>query len=126
MATWRKMTEGGNTVADRRRHVRYVGDGLMVMIDGRLLPAADISLGGVRVADLGGTDRGAVIPLRVIPCVDDVLLLDQSAQVDGQVLGTGSAGLRLAFVQPRYSLARLVLGHARRQRQAPPFSPTGR
>ncbi|MCA1908212.1 MAG: hypothetical protein LDL39_07610 [Magnetospirillum sp.] len=124
MATWRHFSAGKESGfgLERRRHVRFAGDGLMVMIDGSLHPAADISLGGVRVAAAAARACGTVLPLRVIPVVEEAMLLGQGARAEAQVVGHGRDGLRMVFLRPRYSLARLVTAHARRQRQNHPFS----
>ncbi|MBR9970975.1 hypothetical protein [Magnetospirillum sulfuroxidans] len=111
---------------ERRRFTRYAGDGLMVMLGGKLLPAADVSLGGVRLTDPGTVERGAVIRVRVIPHQGEVVLLGQAVEVEGRVLATGPAGLRLAFLRTGYSLAKLVVRHARRQSLDGLFMPSGR
>jgi hypothetical protein len=110
---------------ERRRFTRYAGDGLMVMLGGKLLPAADVSLGGVRLADPGTVERGAVVSVRVIPYEGEVVLLGQAAKAEGRVLAAGPAGLRLTFLRTRYSLAKLVVRHARRQPLDGLFKPNG-
>lgn len=124
MATWRHFPAGkeNGSALERRRHVRFAGDGLLVMIDGCLHPAADISFGGVRVASAATRECGTVIPLRVIPVVEEAMLLGQGARAEAQVVGHGRDGLRMVFLHPPYSLARLLTAHARRQRQRHPFA----
>jgi len=124
MAHFRHISSGsqGDSGLERRRHVRYAGDGLLVMIDGRLHPAADISLGGVRVTSAPAHDCGEVIPLRVIPVVDEVMLLDEGVAAEAQVLGAGRDGLRMVFLRQHAAMAKLLSGHARRQRMNVPFA----
>lgn len=124
MATWRHFSskDDHGSGFERRRHVRYAGDGLMVMIDGRLYPAADISLGGMRVAGSAVHQCGTVLAVRVIPVIEEAVMLGQGARAEAQVVGQGRDGLRMVFLRLRPSMARLVKGHARRQWTNSPFS----
>lgn len=115
------ISKAYSNVSDRRRHTRYCGEGLVVMLGGRLLPVTDVSLGGIRFANPGTVGRGAVVCVRVAPCDGEVVLLGQAAQAEGRVLSAGPLGLRLAFLRPSYSLAKLVVSHTRRQRLAGSF-----
>lgn len=124
MATWRHVSSSDDRGSgmERRRHVRYAGDGLMVMIDDRLHPAADISLGGVRIASSAIHQCGTVLPVRLIPVVEEAMLLGQAVRTEAQVVGYGRDGLRMVFLRVHPSMARLVKGHARRQWMNRPFS----
>ena len=126
MASRSRINGDVDAKTERRRHTRYCGDGLMVMLSGRLLPAADVSLGGIRFANPGTVGRGDVVCVRVIPCDVEVVLLEQAALAEGRVLAVSPLGLRLAFVRPGYSLAKLVIRHTRRQPLMGAFMPSGR
>jgi hypothetical protein len=112
-----------DAMSDRRRHTRYAGDGLMVWVEGRIYPAIDVSLGGVRLSGGDQVRRGAVVDLKLIPCHGEVMMLGKAATAQGQVLAAGPSGTRLAFVSPRYSLAKTVVRHARLQHLDGVFSP---
>lgn len=102
-------------MSERRRHIRYAGDGLMVWLGGRIYPAIDVSLGGVRLSGVQPVKRGAVVDLKLIPCHGEAMMLALAAAAQGQVLAAGPSGIRLAFVGTGYSLAKTVVRHARRQ-----------
>ncbi|MGE4278850.1 MAG: hypothetical protein AB7G62_04640 [Magnetospirillum sp.] len=123
MARFRQFTDKDvkQSEPERRRHIRYAGDGLLVMLDGRMLPAADISLGGVRIIANIPRACGAVLPLRIIPVVEEVMKLGKAAEAEAQVVGFGHNGLRMVFLGWRPAMARLVKTHARRQRRNYPF-----
>lgn len=109
------ISKNKGAMSERRRHTRYAGDGLMVWLDGRIYPAVDVSLGGIRLSGVQSVKRGAVVDLKLIPCHGEALMLGLAAAVQGQVLAVGPSGIRLAFVGTGYSLAKMVVRHARRQ-----------
>lgn len=110
-------------MSERRRHTRYAGEGLMVWLDGRIYPAIDVSLGGVRLPSTQPVKRGAMVSLKLIPCHGEALMLSLAAVATGQVLAIGASGTRLVFVGGGYSLAKTVVRHARRQCLDGVFSP---
>lgn len=109
------ISKDKGAMSERRLYTRYAGDGLMVWVDGRIYPAIDVSLGGVRLSGGHPVRRGAVVDLKLIPCHGEVMMLGLAATVQGQVLAAGPSGTRLAFVSPRYSLAKTVVRHSRLQ-----------
>lgn len=109
------ISKSNGATSERRHYTRYAGDGLMVWVDGRIYPAIDVSLGGVRLSGVQPVKRGAVVSLKLIPCHGEVMMLGLAAAAQGQVLAAGPSGTRLAFVSPRYSLAKTVVRHARTQ-----------
>lgn len=112
---------------ERRRHVRYAGDGLAAVIAGRTVAAADISLGGLRLADMGGLAVGTVIALDLLaPAGSGPHAPVVTAHAQATVLGVGPAGVRLAFIGQDRGLAYLVRCHVRRQRQRDLLRPNGR
>lgn len=123
MGSVSSISKDKGAMGERRRHTRYAGDGLMVWVEGRIYPAIDISLGGVRLSGGHPVRRGAVVDLKLIPCHGEVMMLGLAAIAQGQVLAAGSSGIRLAFISPRYSLARTVVHHARHQHLNAMFSP---
>lgn len=123
MGSVSSSSKNNGAMSDRRRYTRYAGDGLMVWVDGRIYPAIDVSLGGVRLSGIQPVKRGAVMGLKLIPCHGEALMLALAASARGQVLAVGADGTRFAFVGPRYSLAKTVVRHARRQRQDGVFTP---
>lgn len=126
MARYRQFMENeqGGAGPERRSHIRYAGDGLLVMIDGQTLPAADISLGGVRVYTESTYTTGAVLPLRVVPVLEESMKLGMGAKAEAQVVGFGENCLRMVFMGGEGKMARLVKAHARRQRRNHPFPQT--
>lgn len=123
MGSVSSISKDKGAMSERRRHTRYAGDGLMVWVEGRIYPAIDISLGGVRLSGGHPVRRGAVVDLKLIPCHGEVMMLGLAAIAQGQVLAAGPSGIRLAFISPRYSLARTVVHHARHQHLNAMFSP---
>lgn len=117
------ISKDKSATSERRRHTRYAGDDLMVWVEGRIYPAIDVSLGGVRLSGGPPLKRGAVVDLKLIPCHGEVMMLGLAAAAQGQVLAAGPSGTRLAFVSPRYSLAKTVVRHARFQHLDGVFSP---
>lgn len=114
-------------VRERRRHVRYAGNGLVLVIGGQPAAVADISLGGARVAP-GGVlrqppDLGQVVAVRLLRCDDlGAPLPEAPVAVAGRVVGADTGGLRLCFQGAGADLAWLIAHHARRHSDAALFS----
>lgn len=90
---------------DRRRHLRKIGQGLVVLLDGRAHPVIDISTAGVSFQS-SGHKVGAKITLRI------ARLADISDCVDGiiTIKSVSDTTTRGEF-QPTMPLLRYIIRH---------------
>ena len=89
------MSEGSEKVTERRGHARKIGDGLIVVIEGRCYPLIDISVGGLSFQANGlDTDKNALLSFKL------ARLQDMNDAADGKirVVDSDEAATRGEFI----------------------------
>jgi hypothetical protein len=87
-------------------------NGLVAEIAGTLLPVLSVCLENFLVAP-GSVEAavGVAIPVKLIPTdAYGKLLLNESVQAKGKVDEKNSAGVRIAFASPSWSLSKIIIG----------------
>ncbi|MGE5503259.1 MAG: PilZ domain-containing protein [Actinomycetota bacterium] len=91
---------------DRRRHVRYPAQTLMVEVDGEVMPLVDLSIGGLAFEG-DGFRPGRRVSLRLSSCLD----VDFAAQGTAEVASIHGPRVGASFVKPSFGLLKYVVGH---------------
>jgi len=89
---------------ERRRHIRYLGQGMVVVIEGQGYPVIDISTSGIHFQG-GSFELGAVVPLKLMR------LKGKQDSVDGSIIVKAVGTTTRGEFRPTMPLLRFIIRH---------------
>ncbi len=102
------MPDTSTGPADRRRHSRHEGSGLMANINGKLVDIIDLGFGGVRLMRDFSWDQ-PLLDFQIIRRTNRKLHLNEAVRVTGRVIGATDTQVRIEFDRVAYALAKLIV-----------------
>jgi hypothetical protein len=90
---------------ERRRHIRKIGQGLVMLIDGRVYPIVDISTAGISF-QAGDQVIGAVIDLKL------AAMTDLGKGIEARItINSNNGTITRGEFHPTVPLLRFIIGH---------------
>jgi hypothetical protein len=91
---------------ERRRHIRYIGQHLLIVINGKAHPIMDISIGGVSFQGTGFT-VGDPLSLTLVSAFANKDVMPGI----GEVRAISGSKVHVKFVRPTLPLLRYIIAH---------------